>query len=1052
MDRKQEITVPYTCIRYRNGDGQTWLCPVANIRIHWPESDQKKLLQKQKEGWQAFFSEDRDFFFLGLYQNVSHNWETKVLNWSPEPDLMPQAQAGHFSLAYACQKEKPGCLGIIPSLRILAWGKDEKEMQDRLAHKIRQTLQALPPARRWGRLLTCSGVQILDVKTFPLTLSVGEEEIGPTAGVAESPPFPLEEAVSEIPQRQAVSPAGFQHQIRELLPLFESRPFPSLLIVGPSGSGKTTLLHSLSLALRQRDASLAFFETHAGKFLQGLVNDQGWEHNLPLLQRELAVRNSILLVNHASDLLQVGQYEGNRSSLADGLKEGIKSGDLILFAESTPEELRWMKSRAPDFVQLFYKVDWVVRPEKFERLILDKFGWSEGSKRKDQSLAVRELLALQKRFEPYSGQPGRAIRFLESFQREYPQTPPGSQAIRKFFARQSGIPLMLLDPEMKLNRSQIESRLKSNLYGQPAAIEAVASTLLRLKAGLLRERKPVASFLFVGPTGVGKTELTKQLAEFIFGTRKRLLRFDMSEFADSSAAIRLIGNGLRQEGLLTGQVRKEPFSVLLLDEIEKGNPRFLDLLLQILGDGRVTDEEGITTDFGGSVIILTSNIGAERLGRKTIGWEKKENEDTRTRILESELLQRLRPELLNRIDEVVPFQPLPPEAVRRVFSREWQAFLQREGVRPDHIEIQLTPSAENLLLDKSFDPKYGARQLQRTLRQYVYLPLGEQLRGIDLDEPTRIQIDAQGEWLQFQIQQEEASFPELLAQWERIALADQVAADRRLLDRIRQGPVWEKISSRAYQHQWETERKGSPSARVVNDLQTQFLELNSGIERLEEETALKVLQQKQEVVDERRDQWVQEFENWSREVLQFFHPETSRCHLIILGRQTWEIGHWYEQLLQRGNWTYRFFLRKPDPRPKANALDWERIEWASCADLAQRSTDETIWGIEFEITGAGCYPFLKPEAGFQKWTSAQEQAHTFAVLIQIKSTVPPEAHRKTFYLKNPVRRSMIRGEMTDHQWKKDKIPSQGEQQEWVLGQLQLKFSAYLQNYLLTGDA
>jgi ATP-dependent Clp protease ATP-binding subunit ClpA len=1050
---KKVITVPFTCIRYRNSDGMVWLCPVSNIRIHWPEADQKNLLLKQREGWQAFFSENQDFLFLGLFQNVSENWKKDQLEWIPDPDLIPEAQSLPFPLAYVYQKEKQGCLGIIPSFRILAWGTDTKDMRDQLAQKIRQNLQALPSSQRLGALLSGSGVQILGLETLSLALSLERKGVSANEGRDNDFSFPLEKAVTEILPHQPLRTRGFQTQIQDLLPLFESPPYPSLLIVGPSGSGKTTLLRELSEVLRQRDPQLTFFESHAGQLLQGLTQDWGWEHNLPLLQRELADRKGILLIHHARDLLQVGQYEGNSTSLADGMKEGMKAGDWILFAECTPEELRWMENRAPDFVRLFYKTKQVARPEEFEQLILKNFDRPADRTGNDQALAVRELLGLQSRFEPYSGQPGRAIRFLESYQKEYPDQPLNAQLVRQFFARQSGIPLLLLDPEVELNRTQIESRLQSGLFGQPAAIEAVTSTLLRLKAGLLRERKPVASFLFVGPTGVGKTELAKQLAEFIFGTRKRLIRFDMSEFADRSAAIRLIGHGYRQEGLLTGQVRKEPFSVLLLDEIEKGNPRFLDLLLQILGDGRVTDEEGITTDFGGTVIILTSNIGADRLSRKTIGWEKEDGEDTRNRILETELLQRLRPELLNRIDEVVPFRPLSQATVRQVFSREWAAFLGREGVRPEHIEVDLSGSAENLLLEKSFDPKYGARQLQRTLRQYVYLPLAERLRLLDLDEPTHIQIDARGEWLYFQVRQEEVSFPELLVQWERIVLADQVSAERRLLDRVSGGPVWEKLSANAHQHQWEAERKGfSSSGTEAVRLQKRFQELRAGVEALEKETALKVLQRERQVLDERLDRWKREFEGWGREVLQLFQPDTSTCHLIILGRQTLQVGQWYEQLLQDGNWTYRFFQRKPKTHSKAEPTDWDRIEFRSCSELGQRVESEDIRGIEFEIGGPGSYPFFKPEAGFQKWTSGQDPARTYAILVQNESYIPKEAHRKTFFLKKPVRRSMTRGEMNDHRWTKDRIPAGAGQQEWILDLLKQEFSNYLQNYLLTGKA
>ncbi|MBI4864232.1 MAG: ATP-dependent Clp protease ATP-binding subunit, partial [Candidatus Riflebacteria bacterium] len=258
--------------------------------------------------------------------------------------------------------------------------------------------------------------------------------------------------------------------------------------------------------------------------------------------------------------------------------------------------------------------------------------------------------------------------------------------------------------------------------GQPEATRRAADVLPAAKARLSRPRRPIASLLFVGPTGVGKTELAKAFAEFLFGHRDRLTRFDMSEFADRVGWLRLIGSGPGSEGLLTSRLREQPFSVVLLDEFEKAHPAFFDLLLQILGDARLTDSAGRLADFRNAVVILTSNLGAQTFHRGVVGFD---GADQAIRTAGAHFVEAvrsgLRPELYNRIDHVIPFLPLSRSAMLAIARREIELALGRDGFR--HMRVELAPGVTEQLALAGYDARLGARPLKRALERQLLEPL-----------------------------------------------------------------------------------------------------------------------------------------------------------------------------------------------------------------------------------------------------------------------------------------------------------------------------------------
>ena len=280
----------------------------------------------------------------------------------------------------------------------------------------------------------------------------------------------------------------------------------------------------------------------------------------------------------------------------------------------------------------------------------------------------------------------------------------------------------------------MEDALHERVVGQDHAIEAIAQAIRRARAGLKDPHRPIGSFLFLGPTGVGKTELAKALAEFLFGDEDALLRIDMSEFQEKHTVSRLVGSppgyvGHEEGGQLTEPVRRRPYRVILFDEIEKAHPDVWNILLQILDDGRLTDAKGRTVDFSNTVIIMTSNIGshyfADYLKAMKEGRKPSMDLDKIKELVMEELRRHFRPELLNRIDEIIVFDPLSHEqmlAIVDIFVRKLRRLL-----RAQRIEIEFTDKAKEWLAKKGFDPEYGARPLRRIFQRYVENKIAEEI-------------------------------------------------------------------------------------------------------------------------------------------------------------------------------------------------------------------------------------------------------------------------------------------------------------------------------------
>jgi DNA polymerase III delta prime subunit len=334
--------------------------------------------------------------------------------------------------------------------------------------------------------------------------------------------------------------------------------------------------------------------------------------------------------------------------------------------------------------------------------------------------------------------PGKAAMLLQTLATKHKESDIARDDVLSEFSERSGLNVRFLDDRIELNHDEVVEALNRENVGQRAAVAACADAVTIAKARLNDPVKPIASFLFLGPTGVGKTQCAKSLAKYLFGV-DRLLRFDMNECASYSSVARLIGTFDAPEGLLTSVVRREPFAVMLFDEIEKAHPAFFDLLLGVMGDGRLTDSRGQTVDFTNTIIILTSNLGAQEAATD-LGFRQTNHSDASVYRQAAEKF--FKPEFFNRLTRVVPFERLRREDVREIASRLIQDVFKREGLLRRGVKLVVETAALNLVAEAGYHPQLGARALKRTLERQVTAPIAARLCATTPDDPVIIFLRA----------------------------------------------------------------------------------------------------------------------------------------------------------------------------------------------------------------------------------------------------------------------------------------------------------------------
>ncbi len=330
------------------------------------------------------------------------------------------------------------------------------------------------------------------------------------------------------------------------------------------------------------------------------------------------------------------------------------------------------------------------------------------------------------------------------------------EEIAEIVSKWTGIPVSKMLEGEREKLLKMEDEIRKRVVGQDEAVRAVCDAIRRSRAGLSEPNRPNGSFLFLGPTGVGKTELTKALAEFLFDTEDAMIRLDMSEYMEKHSVARLIGAppgyvGYEEGGHLTEAVRRKPYSVILLDEVEKAHPDVFNILLQVLDDGRLTDSHGRTVDFRNTVIVMTSNLGSQLIQEMT---KTGDYDAMKTAVMEV-VGQHFRPEFINRIDEVVVFHPLGREQIHKV--AEIQVSYLRRRLQERDMDLELTEAALDKLAEAGYDPVYGARPLKRAIQQYVENPLAREILAGKFGPGDTIVVDVEGDQFVFRKKAAEAA-------------------------------------------------------------------------------------------------------------------------------------------------------------------------------------------------------------------------------------------------------------------------------------------------------
>lgn len=523
-----------------------------------------------------------------------------------------------------------------------------------------------------------------------------------------------------------------------------------LALAGPSLVGKTAVIHEyLFRRLDGTGAKPEVWLLTPQRLIAGMSFVGQWEERVHAILKEASRRKLILYFDDLPGLFEAGRSRDSDLTVGHVLKSYLEEKSVRVLAEMTLGAWRKLREIDRGFADLFKVVRIRETTEEETMQVLTR-AMQDLELERQCEFAVEvlpEVVNLQRRFARGRAFPGKAVEMMRQLAR-MSEAESGRRLeiadVQQFFHSKSGIANQFLTSDGILDPGALRGFFQSRIKGQDDAVQALVDVTVSCAKQINDPGRPLASLLFLGPTGVGKTESAKALASYFFGTSERLLRFDMNEFVAGDAVARLIGSQGRPHGVLTAAIRRQPYSVLLLDEIEKAHPAVFDLLLQLLGDGRLTDARGETADFTNCVVILTSNLGA-RAVRHQLGFGGSQQEEGTVYREAAESF--FRPEFFNRLDRVVAFRELSREAIESLVLSLSQRALSRQGLRGRRLTLSIDPRVNAVLAERGFEPEYGARALRRAIEQHLVEPLALNLAALPEGEPAtvRLELGAQDE-------------------------------------------------------------------------------------------------------------------------------------------------------------------------------------------------------------------------------------------------------------------------------------------------------------------
>ncbi|MBT9586157.1 ATP-dependent Clp protease ATP-binding subunit [bacterium] len=629
-----------------------------------------------------------------------------------EKQVLPQEYAFEFRFACAVGEVEGGLkMCVVPSLAMQFYFEGERSLRELVGHYVQDKLKGLTPAQ----LLRFVAPDQLELRQCRIKKPAVDAGKGAKT-------WPQLEAVAELAHQSKLRGYGREGSLKELIHNLQAGL--SVALVGASSVGKTTLL--IEAARRTKN----LWRTSAARLIAGMSYLGMWEERCEKVIDQLGKASGILAVDSVAELIRQGGQDPG-SSIAAFITPFVMDGQLQLVVEATPGEWQACRRLLPGFADLFrvQTLEPMTDPETLEVL-----GWVRSGLR--IGVDVDEtLVSLFRRFSPYEALPGSAVRFLRRVGGAKRGTELTRSSLVEAFSKQSSIPEEFLLDEVCLDPTDLETQICRRVIGQPQAQQAALRIITAFKAGLQDPSRPLGVLLLCGPTGAGKTELAKTLADVLFSDEKRLIRLDMSEYSGAGSADRLLGSVYEKApATWLRELRQKPFSVVLFDEVEKAHPEVFDVLMRAFDEGHLSDPWGRTTSLRTCVLLLTSNLGAEQ--QQTVGLRQGQPVGYAQAVY-----QFFRPELINRLDAVVPFQTLTPEVIRAVAEREVSQLEKRPGLKRRRLRLQATPACLEYLAQAGYDVRLGARPLQRLIERQLIPPLSEWLRVQEYQSGGLIHID-----------------------------------------------------------------------------------------------------------------------------------------------------------------------------------------------------------------------------------------------------------------------------------------------------------------------
>ncbi|MEO1963548.1 MAG: ATP-dependent Clp protease ATP-binding subunit ClpA [Cycloclasticus sp.] len=531
---------------------------------------------------------------------------------------------------------------------------------------------------------------------------------------------------------------GREKELRRTIQTLCRRRKNNPLLVGEAGVGKTAIAEGLALKIIEGNVpevleNTTIYSLDMGSLVAGTKYRGDFEKRLKGLISQLrSEEKSILFIDEIHTIIGAGSASGSVMDASNMIKPALASGELRCIGSTTYKEFRGVFEKDHALARRFQKID-INEPSvedtiKILKGLRPRYEEHHNLKFSSESLETAAKLAdryINDRFLPDKAidvvdEAGAQQRLLPEDER---QPVILTSHIEKIIAEIARIPEKSISSKDKDNLKDLSRNLKLVVFGQDEAIERLSDAVILSRAGLGNEERTIGSFLFAGPTGVGKTEITKQLAK-IMGVD--LIRFDMSEYMERHTVSRLIGSppgyvGYDQGGLLTEEVNKHPYAILLLDEIEKAHPDIFNILLQIMDHGTLTDNNGRKADFRNIMLVMTTNAGAQEGSRASIGFTEQEHSSDSMKVVE----KSFSPEFRNRLDAVVQFKTLTEDTIIHVVDKF--IFQLESQLHEKNVTLSLEPEARNWLAKKGYDPKMGARPMERTVQEHIKKPLANEL-------------------------------------------------------------------------------------------------------------------------------------------------------------------------------------------------------------------------------------------------------------------------------------------------------------------------------------